>query len=551
MPEPITPPEQQTATPNPMPVEAAQPAAQPPDLGAPRPMTQPQQLAVPPVASPQAEDEQSYSTLGRIAHSLMGKQVDYRANPETGQVERVVTARKPGDFFKSILAGAILGGALGAKEETFGGAMAVGGAGVIEKGKQEEEAKYQRARTGMADVYAAREEQRKVAGEERQKKAFATEEQVRKAQIAQANAATMRENVLTQGASWDLHAKQSEAGRLKAAPYKIAGIQPVYEDVGESAMHDLLKKKPDAGLLDWEPTGTHAVRMPDGEISYEQTYSAYDPNKKVRMTPELIKLYKEAGMDKYYPNWDTVVTPGKELTPEQFLGLKAQYQTLANEDFDRQKRKSDLDTASANIGRAKAETAKYWADIATEKTAKTKTEQSEKAMNQWNTLVSDAKKAGKPITSKEAFEQLSPGDQTIIGESLRGLGNQITTAMSAVSKKIEQEQFSTGGVSPATQQEADDLVKQLSAITQLTTQQFMGPETAPSGIDEAKINRVLSLIKDLPPDQQKIQIQESTSLTEEEKQEILRRTQSSTAPTRKVGLEELPPTTLSPNPYGP
>jgi hypothetical protein len=52
--------------------------------------------------------------FGHLASSLLGKQYDYQVDPKTGQTIQTEIKQKPGDVFRHIVAGAILGGALGA-----------------------------------------------------------------------------------------------------------------------------------------------------------------------------------------------------------------------------------------------------------------------------------------------------------------------------------------------------------------------------------------------------------------------------------------------------
>lgn len=79
---------------------------------APAPKPTPQQQAA-------AADTQHHSAIGRIASALLGKQRNYSVDPTTGQTVVTETQPKPGDLFRHILAGAILGGAAGASAQTI------------------------------------------------------------------------------------------------------------------------------------------------------------------------------------------------------------------------------------------------------------------------------------------------------------------------------------------------------------------------------------------------------------------------------------------------
>src|SRR5690348_8544878 len=90
-----------------------------PMVGAqPRPAVDPSQLQAAAIKAPDPE-EQKFGKWGRFAQALMGNTTEYVPNPETGQVDKVVRKRKPGEFWKSLVAGAILGGAMGAEEDDF------------------------------------------------------------------------------------------------------------------------------------------------------------------------------------------------------------------------------------------------------------------------------------------------------------------------------------------------------------------------------------------------------------------------------------------------
>src|SRR5713226_2764738 len=66
-----------------------------PDLGTP---ASPQQAPAlgPPQRQPSAKDavDQHHNLLGRVASALLGKQLDYRVNPATGQTEAVEVPQK-------------------------------------------------------------------------------------------------------------------------------------------------------------------------------------------------------------------------------------------------------------------------------------------------------------------------------------------------------------------------------------------------------------------------------------------------------------------------
>lgn len=163
MPEVLTPPVTVNAPDNPVPqlpippAPAQQPAPQPQQdqsLPAARPMPAP--AAPPPVSA----EEKSYSAIGRVAHALMGKSVDYVTDPATGQTKPVVSDRKPGDFARSIVAGALMGMMTGAHEKTFAGGVGAGGAAGLQLNQEADQQKFNRAQQQFKNQQAAKQSQR-------------------------------------------------------------------------------------------------------------------------------------------------------------------------------------------------------------------------------------------------------------------------------------------------------------------------------------------------------------------------------------------------------
>src|ERR1700676_1942360 len=82
-----------------------------------------------PTRQPTAKDavDAHHNMLGKVASALLGKQVDYRINPQTGQSEAYEVPQKPGDLFRHILAGALIGGAAAKGQNSVLGGFAAGG----------------------------------------------------------------------------------------------------------------------------------------------------------------------------------------------------------------------------------------------------------------------------------------------------------------------------------------------------------------------------------------------------------------------------------------
>src|SRR3984893_3137464 len=151
-------------TPNPAPATAAAPTAPAPA----QPKPSPQQQAA-------AADTAHHSGLGRIASTLLGKQTNFTVDPTTGTTIATEVQQKPGDLFRHILAGAILGGAAahqgqisvdpvaGQRTRMASGPLAgflAGGTAVMEASGAGEKTRYERAEQQLKNQQTARTETR-------------------------------------------------------------------------------------------------------------------------------------------------------------------------------------------------------------------------------------------------------------------------------------------------------------------------------------------------------------------------------------------------------
>jgi hypothetical protein len=147
-------------------------AAAAPALAAAQPQPNPQQQAA-------IADVQHHAVLGKVTSALLGQQYDFRVNPETGQTEKVAIQQKPGDLFRHILAGAILGGAAGADASSKGqggGAQFIGGAKAVTDASQAtDQQRRAQAQTAFANQQAAARGQREQNTEDREDQKAADE----------------------------------------------------------------------------------------------------------------------------------------------------------------------------------------------------------------------------------------------------------------------------------------------------------------------------------------------------------------------------------------
>lgn len=341
------------------------------------PPTQDQAQATPPPPPPAAKpnpaqaasvaDTAHHSMLGKAFRALMGNEVSYQVDPKTGKLVQTTTPEQPGQFFRSIVAGAMLGGAAASKNKAtnFAEGFTEGGEAAIE-GKQKQDLK----KRAQAQEDFKNQQEAKRAG---------TEEDLRRAQIAMHNAQTMRENQLIQKEGFEAHEAVAARGRVQIQPYIDAGGSFIYRDVSETEVNQLLKDNPTAVHFLWEPTGTKiAIKdgkvlmfeptgtkevTKDGRIDYELTYSAIDPKGKIKVTDDNIKAWKEAELDKVYgQDFFKVLSKDKELPAEQYMSITEREQHLTNRANEKRKAKADVEKEEAGIKLTNAQAAHFKAE---------------------------------------------------------------------------------------------------------------------------------------------------------------------------------------------
>jgi hypothetical protein len=160
-------------------------------LGAPNPSTattapapQPAQATPAPAApSPAAHaDLQHHYSLGKIASTLLGQQMDYRVD-ETGKTVATPIKESPGQLFRSILAGALLGGAAAKGTNSPIAGFVCGGTAGIEANQAQDTQRYNRAQQQFQNQREAARAQRERRGEAREDDRMAQEKLKTTAQI--------------------------------------------------------------------------------------------------------------------------------------------------------------------------------------------------------------------------------------------------------------------------------------------------------------------------------------------------------------------------------
>ena len=284
-------------------------------------MVQPGAPAPAPASPVIQQQDKAHSILGRAVRSLFGTRTDYRVD-DKGNTVAVPVAEKPGELFRHIVAGAILGGAIGSHDKSFAQGAASGAGAVQQREDQQDQQRRAAAQQDYRNRIEAEQQQREKDKAQREADAAGDEERLRKAQIAHFNALTAQENQMVQGTNFTQHQATAQAGKTQIEPYLAAGIKPLFNDIPESEMHDIISKNPGASTYLWEPTGTKVSLDAKGQPQYELTYSAVDPKGQVAVTPGLLKLFKEVDMEKYYPGMSDYLKPGKTMSATDMIVLQ-------------------------------------------------------------------------------------------------------------------------------------------------------------------------------------------------------------------------------------
>lgn len=141
-----------TASPQVNPAVASQvnPASPAPTQAAPAVGALPTQTKAPQptqqMPNPALANVAHHYSLGKLAAQLLGTQTQYQVGPD-GKMVATPVKEAPGQFFRNMVAGAMLGGAASAASgsKTFGGGFAAGGHAVQEKGQQQDQIRRQQA----------------------------------------------------------------------------------------------------------------------------------------------------------------------------------------------------------------------------------------------------------------------------------------------------------------------------------------------------------------------------------------------------------------------
>lgn len=466
------------------------------------PQQQTQQFNAPPqnIVPPQ-------SGWHKALQSLMGTSTQYQQTPNGPVAQQV--QNKPGQLFRSILAGAIMGGAAGEEahnQNPYGGFMG-GFAPGAKAGIQNQQQQGQQAKQ---DAQQQWQNQLTANKEQREQQSAATEEQVRKAQIAQANMETLRLNGLIQGEGFLRHQQVADAGKNQIKPYVDAGLEPVVQGLSETDHEQYIKDHPGASSLDWEATGTKLGSSPDGKPTWELTYTAYDPKGKITVPKSTYNQWSEDGLFDRFPEYGSVLKDGKQLTAQQYVQVKQDADRVRADNIDRQLKDLSVKKIQGEIAKDSAERSRYLTE-----TSRIRQEISEASLGKsqqasFNNALQELNK------NNGNFDALSPSSRVILAESMQKMVPALTQAYSRVVADTSD---------PSSQQKAGELLTQIQSITSLGTRAMAGMGTAKTSPVAASdpVQLAISAVKGMHPDDAVNAVRSASSLTPEQKEQALTR----------------------------
>jgi hypothetical protein len=179
-----------------------------------------------------AADNAHHNLFGRAVkatfHALNNTQAQYVANPQTGRIEEVSVPAKPGQFFRNLLSGMLIGAAAGSERPTdkegrpmgggFAGGFGRGLSAQMGQRQQQDQQQYARAQQDLKNQ------------EEREK--LDSEEQWHSAMVAHENVATADLMHNMHAADAAAHDKHNAAARAYERSLTAAGGFPSKMSIG-------------------------------------------------------------------------------------------------------------------------------------------------------------------------------------------------------------------------------------------------------------------------------------------------------------------------------
>ena len=338
------------------------PIAQQPMQNAPTP-SQPM-VSIPASAAPHLS---KMAAIGQAFHHMAsGSTTQYLPTGPGGSPVATQVPDKPGQLFRSILAGALAGMGAGAEAKMGGGigSFAVGASAGIKNQQQQQQQRQQQGQQEFENTQKAQSQ--------------ASEETYRKAMTAQANQATLKDAFEVLGQSLAQHDQLATNDKPELSGYIAARIKPdpKYTDLPETEALKLEHTPGFTSNLRWLVTGTIPVRDADGKIvSYQNTYSGYPPTAEMPLTPAILDGWKKNGILEANPNLMTSSIVQKKpdgsytIDYKDFRALDAQNDQLQQRRLAAEKQVNDAqevqDKHELMVAQTKAEDARRVAEQTT------------------------------------------------------------------------------------------------------------------------------------------------------------------------------------------
>lgn len=320
-----------------------------------------QPTQTPPQLTPQQQEAVHSHGLGSafkaITNSLKGSTTQYQQTPN-GPVP-VQVPNKPGDFFRNILAGAIVGAGAGADSPQNGWSAAGKGAAAAQQAGQ------QRQQQAQKDAQLQFQNQQAAQKQQQEANAALTEDQVQKAHIGLFNLQQIGELHAIQAGDYTAHKQLVDDKKPIVDAYDASGFQPA-KKISESE-HDQLSPE-DKTKYQWIPTGVNSFVDKDGRVNYQTEWSGYDMGKNVTIPPSTMADWKKSGVLSRNPDLVKVLKPDAEGNYQmpaagffkyqnQSQDLKTKARTDEQNDFQTKKDTAELQHLAAQTAQEHASAA--------------------------------------------------------------------------------------------------------------------------------------------------------------------------------------------------
>ena len=254
--------------------------------------TPPPVVTPPPAPPTAAQANLAHSALvghgfKSLVSSMGGTTTQYQQTPDGPQPVEVKNSGS--DFFKHILAGAILGAGAGAETPGTGSGWRGAGAGINAVHANDQQAQQQRQQQAQLQF------QNKQAADKAAIEANAaqTEDTMRKAQTQMFNYQALEAQQRIHQGDYTAHEGLVKDYAPQVATFEANGLTPVRQNVTEEDHVNWLKDHPgDYGSLIWAPVGVQNYVDKTGQIAYQTVWNAYDPKGKLEVSPDQLKDWK-------------------------------------------------------------------------------------------------------------------------------------------------------------------------------------------------------------------------------------------------------------------